>query len=116
MSSLFPTQIAYKPTGVAGVAQVSSVVIGRSSGSFEGVGFGAGGRPDYVQTVQINMGDPVGDGTFTQRGSVTFNVDDLASLQLSPSVPTRISLTFKEVSVCDNGTNRKMIILATAPY
>lgn len=117
-NTLYPTNIGFLPTGVNGTVGVSSVFIGRAtSGSFEGVGFGAGGRPDYAQTVQINLTQRAGDGTLTQKGSITLNVADIIAAKTANSnLPDNLNLTLREVAVCDGGVNKRMLIVASAPY
>ena len=116
--AFFPSNIGYRPTGVNGVAQVSTFIVGKSTtGTYEGIGLGGGGRPDPLEVMQINLVEPIGDGTFTSRGSITFNVYDLFAAKSSNSnVPLNLNLTLKEVAVCDNGTNKRMIILGSQTY
>lgn len=113
MPTFYPTNIGYLPTGVNGVAQVSSVFVGRAvSGTYEGVGFGQGGRPDYAQVVQINLSSVAG-GVATQKGSITMNVADIVAIA---GVPANLNLVLKEVTVCDSGTTKKMVILGSQLY
>ena len=117
-NTLYPTQIGSQPTGVNGTVGISSVTIGRTiTGSFEGAGFGLNGRPDYAQVVQINLTDRAGDGTLTQKGSITLNVGDLvAAKTANPNVPLNLNLTLREVAVCDAGTSKRMIIVGSQTY
>lgn len=108
-----PTNIGYLPTGVNGVAQVSTFIVGRTNtGSFEGAGFGAGGRPDPLQVVEINLISP-NDGFPFQKGTVVMNVEDLMNIAGGPS---RYFMSFKEVTVCESGVTKKMVILASQTY
>ena len=117
MPSFLPTQIGYLPTGVNGTAQTSSVYLGRDiSTTYEAVGLGAAGRPDYLQEVVINLTYKDGP-TLTKRGTISLNVGDLYAAKLTnPNVPTDISLYLQEVAVCDNGTEKRMMVIASDPY
>lgn len=119
-NTFYPTQLGYLPTGVNGVANTSTLFLGRdltSATAYDGPGFGAGGRPDYVQKVIINLTERATNGTLTQRGTITINVDDIVSAVSSNSnVPANLNLTLREVAVCDNGTNKRMMILASQTY
>lgn len=114
MSTLNPTQFGYTVTGINGVAGISSVTIGRSvSGSFEGTSAGGqGGRPDYLQVMQINLANRVGS-TITPKGTITMNVSDLVSIV---GLPSNLNLTLKEVTVCELGVTKKMVILGSQTY
>lgn len=114
MPSIFPTQVGYLPTGVNGTAGTSTYVVGRTiSGSYEGVGLGAGGRPDYVNLIQFNLAQRAADGTLTQKGTVTINVNDIVAIA---GVPSNLNLTLREVDVCENSVAKKIVILASAAY
>lgn len=110
----FPTQAGYIPTGSA---NTSTYVVGRDiSSNFEAVGFGDGGRPDYVQKVEFNLTYKDGN-SLTKRGTISLNVGDLYAAKLSnPNVPTDIALYLQEVDVCDNGIAKKIMIIASDPY
>ncbi len=114
MSNIFPTQVGYLPTGVNGTAGISTYIVGRTiSGSYEGVGIGAGGRPDYVEVIQFNLAQRAANGTLTQKGTVTINVNDLVAIV---GLPSNLNLTLREVDVCDNETAKKAITLMSEPY
>lgn len=117
-TTFYPTQIGYVPTGNASGPLISSVTIGRTiTGSFDGIGFGKQGRPDYLQDMIINLANRATDGTLTQKGTITLNVGDLIAAKVTnPNVPTNLNLTLREVSVCDSGVTKKMIILGSQPY
>lgn len=111
--AFYPTQQGYLPTGVNGTALVSTYFLGRNtSGTYEGIGIGQGGRPDPLQVLNINLTSPNG-GTPFQKGTITINVEDLMNIVGGPS---RYNMTLKEVHVCENGTNKKMIVLASQTY
>ena len=112
LTTIYPTQIGYQPTGVNGSVGVSSVTFGRTiTGSYEGIGFGLDGRPDYLQVLQINLTDY--DNPLVQKGTITMNVADLMSIVGGPSY---YNLTLKEVTVCDEGVTKKMVILGSQLY
>lgn len=112
-STYYPPNIGFLPTGVNGVAQVSTVIMGQNtSGTYEGVGFGYGGRPDPVQVININLTSPNGGVPF-QKGTITINVEDLMNIAGGPS---RYNMTLREVSVCDGGVNKKAVVLMSQSY
>lgn len=119
-NSFLPTQIGYVPTGVyGGIPKISTVYLGRNvSGAAggDGVGLGQGGRPDFLQTVVINLSTsseyPVG-----QWGTITLNVDDITALyDTRESFPLDLNLTMKEVLVCENGQTKAMVIIGSQTY
>jgi hypothetical protein len=113
MTTIYPTQIGYVPTGVNGTVGISSVTIGRTiTGSYEGIGFGQDGRPDYLNLLQINLANKIGT-VITQKGTITINVADIMAIA---GVPANLNLTLKEVTVCNAGATNKMIILGSQLY
>lgn len=120
-NSVTPTNIGYLPTGVNGVAQTSTVFLGRATASgYDGVGLGANGRPDYAQVVQINLTNRTvagGVATLTQAGSIILNVADLvAARTANPNISANLSMTLREVAVCDGGVSKRMMVICSAPY
>lgn len=112
-NTFFPTNIGYRPTGANGTAGVSTFVMGKTqTGTFEGAGFGAQGRPDPLQVVEINLTSP-NDGFPFQKGSIVINVEDLMNIVGGPS---RYYMTLKEVTVCDGGTTKKAVVLMSQTY
>ncbi len=112
LTTIYPTQIGYQPTGVNGIVGISSVTLGRTiTGSYEGIGFGKDGRPDYLQVLQINLTDY--DSPLIQKGTITMNVADLISIAGGPS---QYNLTLKEITICDNGTAKKAVVLMSQLY
>ncbi len=110
MTTIYPTQIGYQPASYQGI---SSVTIGRTiTGTYEGIGFGADGRPDYLNFLQINLANKVG-AVITQKGTITMNVADLMAIA---GLPTNLNMTLKEVTVCELGVSKKMVILASQTY
>jgi hypothetical protein len=118
MSTVYPTQSAYLPTGVNGTTGTSTYIVGRTiSGSYEGVGLGAGGRPDYVEVIQFNLAQRSGNGTLIQRGTITMNVTDLVTAaSLNTGFPSNLNLTLRQVSVCESGVTKGMIILGSQTF
>lgn len=113
-NTFHPTQIGYTPSGQA---QQSILVLGKNvSASWQSIGFGPNGQPDIVEKIYINL-TKTADPT-TTIGTITLNVADLQSIIAGNSHATSAALTFglREVDVCDNGTAKKMIILASATY
>lgn len=123
MKTLHPTQIGSIPTGVY-QAYPSQVVIGRdvAATTSNDIGFGANGRPDFVENVKIYLtknasADKRTNGTLTTFATVSIDVEDLITIVASNSNATAaLNLTLKEVDVCDNGVAKKMIILAGPTY
>ncbi len=110
MTTIHPTQIGYQPDSFNGI---SSVTIGRTiTGAYEGIGFGQGGRPDYLNLLQINLANNAA-GVITQKGTITMNVADLMAIV---GVPANLNMTLKEVTVCELGVSKKMVILASQTY
>ncbi len=113
MTTIYPTQIGYQPTGVNGVDATSSLIFGRTNtGTYEGIGFGQGGRPDLLQVLEVNLISP-NDGFPFQKGTIVMNVEDLMNIAGGPS---RYFMSFKEVTVCEDGATKKMVILASQTY
>ncbi len=113
-TSFYPSQIAYNPTGAVGSVQISSVIFGRDiTGNYEGIGFGQGGRPDYLQLLQINLTERESNGDLNKIGSITINVGDLLNIT---DLPSSLNITLREIDVCDNGTAKRAVILMSEPF
>jgi len=116
-NTFFPTQIGYRPTGVA--PNVSTLYFGRivsGSAPFDGPGFGSKGRPDYLQTAIINLVQNNGE-TLTQKATITLNVNDVVTaIAANSNLPSNLNLVLKEVRVCDNGVEKSMMILGSQTY
>lgn len=109
-NTFYPTNIGWLPSGNA---QVSTIFLGgTNTGSYEGIGFGAGGRPNPLQVLQINLISPNGGSPF-QKATITMNVDDLMNITGGPS---RYDMTLKEITVCDAGVARKAVVLMSQLY
>lgn len=116
--SFFPSQIGFIPTGSAGVVKTSSLYLGRDpSLAWEAVGFGLQGRPDYLQTLVINL-TKLQAGVPTIVGTLTLNVQDLQDIITANANATTPALNMKlrQVSVCDAGVAKKMMIIASSTY
>lgn len=118
MNAFYPSNVGFTPTGSA---YGSTITLGRTiSGTFEGVGFGQGGRPDYANLVVINLAQRVNDGggdIIEQHGTITLNVGDvLAQMATRPLFPTNLNLTLKEVLVCEANVTKGMMIIGSQTY
>lgn len=117
-NTFYPTQIGYRPTGVNGVVGTSSLYFGRivsGEAPYDGPGFGAGGRPDYLDTLVINLA--TSQSTDGQWGTITMNVEDIVNLyQSRAEFPANLNLTLKEVLVCEDGVAKGMVILGSQTY
>lgn len=118
MPSFYPSNIGFLPTGANGVAQTSTLYFGRDiAATYDAIGFGAGGRPDYVSIVQIPLVQRAVDGTLTKQGTITLDVGAIVSGRASNSnLPSNLNLVLKEVAVCDAGVAKRMMIVASQTY
>ena len=117
-NSFYPSQIGFIPTGVASPNNTSTIYLGRNVDvAWEAVGFGAQGRPDYLETININL-TKIDGATQTRLGTISMNVSDIQDIidGNSNAQAAALTLSLREVAVCDNGTARAMIILASDPY
>lgn len=86
----------------------NKVVIGKNqAATWEAIGFAEEGRPGVLKILQIN----VSDGT-NLKATINLDVTDLTSLNLTSSK----TLKFREISVCQDGVEKKMLVIATEPY
>lgn len=119
-SSLYPPNIGFIPiSGQGGTIQTPTLTLGRDvSVTWEAVGFGGGGRPDYIKTVIINLTDNTVMTAPTKKAAISIDVADVLTIIASNANATTAALTLKlrEVDVCDDGTAKKMMILASATY
>ncbi len=120
-NTVTPTQIGFIPTGANGTVKTSSLYLGKNVDvTWEAVGLGAQGRPDYLQVVNLNLTKVVGTSNpiLTRLGTISFDVSDLQTIIAGNSNATAAALTFKlrEVDVCDSTTARKMMVLSSLPY
>jgi hypothetical protein len=127
MRTFHPTQVGTIPSGFS-QNQASQVVIGRNvsiadnTPTPEAYGFGKSGRPDFIESFTIHLtenssADKRINTNLTSRAVIYMDVTDLATVRSSnENAPTRFDFTLKEVSVCENGQTKKMIILASQTY
>ncbi len=114
--SFFAPQIGFVPSGVA---QDGRVIIGKDySVTWEAIGFGPGGRPDGLNQLQINLTRVSGVAAPVKFASVNLDVSTLIAAQIAnPNIPsTGITFSFREVAVCDAGTNKRMLVIASSTY
>lgn len=121
MNPSVPTQLGYTPTGSA---YQSTVVIGRNvNATWEAVGFGAEGRPDYLERLTINLTSPSG-ASLVRKGVVNIDVGALVqAINANPFAPsTGFQFAFREVSVCEvpdgssSAVERRMMVIASQTY
>lgn len=116
MATLHPTQIGYVAPSSTNTSALYFGRIISPEGTNDGVGFGPNARPDYLQKAIITLMKKTGT-TYTQVGTISLNASDIVTAQIfNSNVPANIELTLREVRVCDNGTEKSMMILASAPY
>lgn len=110
-----PTNIGYTPTGYSAGSQI--ILGGNPSGSWEAIGLGQHGRPDYVERVLINLIQPSGVTTPTRRAAISMNIVDLQTIITGrPHAPVQFNFALKEVYVCEGGVTKAMAILASQTY
>jgi len=119
-NTFYPTQVGFTPSGSF---QGSQVIIGRNIDvQWEAIGFGAGGRPDPVNNMVINLTFTANNGTALRVGEVRLNAEELFDIAIENNLQDdTIELTFREISVCEtddegNASEKKMIILASQTY
>lgn len=118
-NTLHPTQIGYTPIGSA---YQSTVTIGgnASPGTWEAIGFGQNGRPDYMERLVINLVSPSGvaPNQITRKGTCVLDVTQLiAIINGNSNAPsTGFAFALREVDVCENGTAKKMVVFASQTY
>lgn len=118
MSSFFPPQIGFGPTGIAGTRNTSTLYLGQNASvSWEAVGFGSDGRPDYLETLYINLSKVVANIP-VKVATISFNVSGIQAIIAANSHAATPALDFqiREVDVCHAGIAKKMMILASLPY
>lgn len=117
-SSFYAPQIAFVPTGLNNTRYNSSVVLGRNRNVvWEAVGFGAEGRPDDLEYLNINITNVSGAMPVT-KAVISLNIGDIQTMIAANANATAAALTFKlrQVSVCDGSVNKKMMILGSNTY
>ncbi len=113
-----PTQFGYLPTGVGTTAGTSTLYFGRDTTAiYDAIGLGADGRPDYLSIVQIPLVQRSALGVLTKQGTITLDVGAIVSGRAANSnMPTNLNLILKEVAVCDEGVEKRMVIVASQTY
>lgn len=114
--SFFSPQVGFVPSGVA---QDGRTIIGRDySVTWEAVGFGPGGRPDGMMQLQINFTRVSGVAAPVKFATVNLDVSTLVAAQVAnPNVPsTGLNFAFREVAVCENGSSKRMMVIASQTY
>lgn len=117
-NSFFPTQIGFIPTGTNGTANTSTLYLGsNATTTWEAIGFGQNGRPDYLQTLYLNLTKLVA-GVPTLVATISIDVADVQAIIAGDSNATAPALQIKmrEVAVCDAGIAKKMIVLGSSTY
>jgi hypothetical protein len=117
-NSFFPPQIGFIPTTGSTGINTSTLYLGRNvDTTWEAVGFGQAGRPDYLETLYLNL-TKLNAGVPDRIATLAFNVADVQTIITSHSNAGAAALTFqiREVDVCSAGVAKKMMILASAPY
>lgn len=110
-----PTQIGYTPTGSA---YGSQVVIGRNMNTtWDAIGYGQAGRPDYVERIYLNITQASGVAP-VQKAQVVLDVKSLLNiLAARPLAPTTgFYFAFREYLVCNNGVTQGAVFLSSQPY
>jgi len=113
--TFFPTQIGYTPTGSA---YGSQVVIGRNMNTtWDAVGFGQGGRPDYVERIYLNITQASGVAP-VQKAQIALDVKSLLNIiAANPNAPTTgFYFAFRELQVCNGSTVQAMTFMSSQPY
>ena len=118
-NSFFPTQIGFiPPSGNTGQFNISTVVLGGNAGTtWEAVAFGAAGRPDYLETLYINLSKQT-NGIPTRIASISLNVSGVQAIIAADSNAgaAALNMQIREVAVCVSGVAKNMMILASSPY
>lgn len=118
MQPLFPAQIGFIPKKEG---QKSEIIIGKDvSVEYEAIGFGADARPEELNSLTIN----ISDGSVTpsvKKLSIKIDIADvLAIIAANPSVPSNLTVSLKEASVCEvvgeETVEKRMLILASQTY
>lgn len=119
-SSVFPPQLGFVPSGSNG--QQSQLILGRNTtGTYEGIGVGAGGRPDSVESIQVFITANLQTSSPTVPITITIDATSaLAVIAANPNAPTVFGFTMQEVATCETDTNgvtsekRRMALISQA--
>ena len=125
MRTLYPTQIGTIESG-SYQTEPSQLFFGRNvstpNTSAKDVGFGAAGRPDFIEKMNIFLTknpatNKLENGELEPIGNFILSSTGLAAIKtLRPRAPNVFVFELKEVDVCENGTPKKMMILASQTY
>lgn len=122
MSTLHPTQIGTIPSGYS-ATDVSQIQVGRDiSAASDTFGFGSAGRPDFIERFKVYLtknesSNKTINVNLANYGTVSIDVADLQTIVAGNSnAAAALNLKLTEVSVCDAGVAKKMIILAGPTY
>lgn len=118
-SSVFPPQMGFLPSGSN---QASQLILGRNTtGTYEGIGVGAGGRPDSVESIQVYVTANLQTPTPTVPLTITIDATSaLAIIASNPNAPTVFGFTMQEVATCETDANgqtsekRRMALISQA--
>lgn len=125
-NTIIPSQFGYSAPGSN---LGSQIILGRDmSVSFEGIGLGAQGRPDILETLKINIcinSGVSGNASSTAQKIASFNINcsDIRSLYTgNVNFPSAPEFKIREFSVCEiNDTTeeseeRKVALFASQSY
>jgi hypothetical protein len=118
-NTILNTQVGYTTSGSNGAGPQSQVIVGRDlSASWEAVGFGPFGRPDFTENVKFNLTLISGEGgNPAKAATISFAAADIMTIiDNSQTLFAPISLTLTEVIICNNGQSGRMMVLASQPY
>jgi len=122
MRTLLPTQIGTVPSG-SNASYPSQIQVGRIIASNDGnFGFGAGGRPDFVEKFKIcltqnSSTDKTINTNLIDYATISIDVSDLVTIVAANSnAAAALNFTLKQVDVCEGGVAKKMMILASPTY
>ena len=119
-STFYPTQIG---TIVSGSNRDGRLIFGRDpNATWEAAAFGPGGRPGGLQQFQINlMSNSCAQLAYSTTPLVATILMDASSmynvLMTNPYAPqTGFYFSMRELSVCEDGVEKKMMMLASQTY
>lgn len=118
-NSLLPDQIGFIPSGIGstGSFQSSQLTFGLNiTGGWQSIGFGPNGQPDILQNLTINISDNNANPQFTPI-IISIKPADIISIILSnTNAPNDFYFSLKEVAVCEDSVEKRMVILASQTY
>lgn len=119
-SSVFPSQMGFVPSGSN--SQQSQIIMGRNTtGTYEGIGVGQGGRPDSLESIQVFITANLQTASPTVPLTITIDATSaLAIIAANPNAPTTFGFTMQEVATCETDANgvtsekRRMALISQA--